>query len=107
MGCYDSFVLDDFLECPLCGVKEEACIKEFQTKKLVQLFAHIKIGEEAIINDCLQLKDGKYPIYSSCHLCNAWIDANAVIEGGKFVRIEDIKAMTQEERWNNIGVGEC
>ena len=107
MGLYDAFILNDFLECPLCGAKEKARIKEFQTKELGQFFQCFKIGEKAILNDCFQLLDGKYPAYSSCDKCDAWIDANAVIEGGKFVRIEDIKAMTQEERWNNIGVGEC
>ena len=104
MGLYDSFVLNDFLECPLCGAKEEAYIKEFQTKKLGQFFAHIKVGEDAMLNDCLQLKDGTYPVHSSCHLCRAWIDANAVIEGGKFTGIENIKAMTQEEKWKNMGI---
>ena len=44
MGLYDSFVLNDFLECPLCRAKEEALIKEFQTKQLGQLFASVDIS---------------------------------------------------------------
>jgi len=105
MGCYDSFRLPKPLMCPICKVADDS-LGEFQTKEFGGWLRIFLLGKEVIFNGCLYLKDGKYPVYTFCDSCDAWIDANAVIEGGKFVRIEDIKAMTQKERWNNIGVGE-
>ena len=105
MGLYDAFILDDFFECPLCGATEEGRIKEFQTKELGQFFQSFKVGEKVVFNECLQLEDGVYPVYSSCKKCRAWIDASVVIEDGKFIGLSAFEARTQEEKFKEIRGG--
>ena len=102
MGCFDSFVLDDFLECPLCGAKEEGEINEFQTKEFGEFLHVFKVGDEVVFNGILQLKNGKYAVYTACEKCNAWITANIIIESGRFIGITEIKAIPQEEKWKEI-----
>ena len=98
MGLYDSFILKEPIECPLCSNKKGNGLDHFQTKNLGSNFFCYKQGKKAKHHPFI-LMDGTYDVYSSCNFCHAWIDACVVIKDNIFKGIFAIKAITQEEKW--------
>jgi len=90
MGCYDSFLPSEPMACPLC---HKATLREFQSKEFGENLQSFKVGDKVVFSDCLQLIDGKYPVYDSCRECGAWVNAEIHIEGGVFVRIVNLVAV--------------
>jgi hypothetical protein len=97
MGCYDSFFLSEPMACPICG-DVVGIGTEFQTKDFGENLQSFRIGEVVIFNGVLLLIDGSYSVYGDCRKCHAWIDAQVVIDGHKFIGLVDVRAKSMREK---------
>lgn len=79
---FDTF--EGELGCPFCGY----LLQEFQTKSFVRLLKWIKQGETLPKDSGIEITKGRISVYTSCKGCGKWVEAWAVIDEGRFVRLE-------------------
>lgn len=90
MGLFDSFIAE-LKPCPLCdGILGE----EYQTKALDTSMELWRIGD-LVETEELRVEKGRIYCYTICRTCGAWIDAYAIIDGGRFKGVEISKAITR------------
>ncbi len=85
MGFYDEFLYE--FTCPECGGE----LRWWQTKALDCGLERYEPGDP-VHCEGLVLERAKVHVYEHCSNCKTWYDAYAVIEDGRFVRVEDIAA---------------
>lgn len=99
MGMFDMFILKEKFYCPSCGkdLSEEhhgTSVTVFQTNHLGGMMYGYVQGETPVETPYgLTIVKGKIPAKIYCRSCRTLIDCNAVIDGGRFVRIEVVQTV--------------